>query len=75
MIATSPGGVPDRFIGAWRLGSKSQVRTGRFAEHKQSLDQIALAWLFAQKPWIVPIQGTTKGIASSKRTSERPESN
>jgi aryl-alcohol dehydrogenase-like predicted oxidoreductase len=22
--------------------------------------QIALAWLFAQKPWIVPIPGTTK---------------
>ena len=23
--------------------------------------QIALAWLLAQKPWIVPIPGTTKG--------------
>ena len=25
--------------------------------------QIALAWLLAQKPWIVPIPGTTKFIA------------
>ena len=27
---------------------------------KASLAQIALAWLLAQKPWIVPIPGTTK---------------
>ncbi len=26
----------------------------------QRTDLIALAWLFAQKPWIVPIPGTTK---------------
>jgi aryl-alcohol dehydrogenase-like predicted oxidoreductase len=33
----------------------------RFAEKKQStLAQIALAWLLAQKPWIVPIPGTRK---------------
>ena len=33
----------------------------RIAEHKQSTTaQIALAWLLAQKPWIVPIPGTTK---------------
>jgi aryl-alcohol dehydrogenase-like predicted oxidoreductase len=32
-----------------------------FAERKQaSPAQIALAWLLAQKPWIVPIPGTTK---------------
>jgi aryl-alcohol dehydrogenase-like predicted oxidoreductase len=32
-----------------------------FAEQKQAtLAQIALAWLLAQKPWIVPIPGTTK---------------
>jgi len=32
-----------------------------FAEHKQATPaQIALAWLLAQKPWIVPIPGTTK---------------
>ncbi len=32
-----------------------------FAEKKgATLAQIALAWLLAQKPWIVPIPGTTK---------------
>jgi aryl-alcohol dehydrogenase-like predicted oxidoreductase len=32
-----------------------------FAERKQSTQaRIALAWLLAQKPWIVPIPGTTK---------------
>lgn len=33
----------------------------RVAERKQATPgQIALAWLLAQKPWIVPIPGTTK---------------
>ncbi len=33
----------------------------KFARQKQAtLAQIALAWLLAQKPWIVPIPGTTK---------------
>ncbi|MGD0136989.1 MAG: aldo/keto reductase, partial [Bryobacteraceae bacterium] len=31
------------------------------AERKKATPaQIALAWLFAQKPWMVPIPGTTK---------------
>jgi aryl-alcohol dehydrogenase-like predicted oxidoreductase len=30
------------------------------AQHKATPAQIALAWLLAQKPWIVPIPGTTK---------------
>ncbi len=30
------------------------------AEKKAAPAQIALAWLLAQKPWIVPIPGTTK---------------
>jgi aryl-alcohol dehydrogenase-like predicted oxidoreductase len=30
------------------------------AKKKATLAQIALAWLLAQKPWIVPIPGTTK---------------
>jgi aryl-alcohol dehydrogenase-like predicted oxidoreductase len=30
------------------------------ARKKAALAQIALAWLLAQKPWIVPIPGTTK---------------
>jgi aryl-alcohol dehydrogenase-like predicted oxidoreductase len=34
---------------------------GRFAAQKQVTPaQVALAWLLAQKPWIVPIPGTTK---------------
>jgi aryl-alcohol dehydrogenase-like predicted oxidoreductase len=34
---------------------------GEIAERKQATPaQIALAWLLAQKPWIVPIPGTTK---------------
>jgi aryl-alcohol dehydrogenase-like predicted oxidoreductase len=30
------------------------------AQKKATPAQIALAWLLAQKPWIVPIPGTTK---------------
>jgi aryl-alcohol dehydrogenase-like predicted oxidoreductase len=34
---------------------------GRFAQRRRATPaQIALAWLLAQKPWIVPIPGTTK---------------
>jgi aryl-alcohol dehydrogenase-like predicted oxidoreductase len=34
---------------------------GKFAERKKVTSaQVALAWLLAQKPWIVPIPGTTK---------------
>jgi len=34
---------------------------GEIAQHKKATPaQIALAWLLAQKPWIVPIPGTTK---------------
>jgi aryl-alcohol dehydrogenase-like predicted oxidoreductase len=52
---------------------------GKFAQQKKSTPaQIALAWLLAQKPWIVPIPGTTKlnrlevniGAAEIELTSE-----
>jgi aryl-alcohol dehydrogenase-like predicted oxidoreductase len=34
---------------------------GKFAQQKKAAPaQVALAWLLAQKPWIVPIPGTTK---------------
>ncbi|MEH3146442.1 MAG: aldo/keto reductase [Methylobacterium frigidaeris] len=37
------------------------VLLGRIAERKQVTSaQVALAWLLAQKPWIVPIPGTRK---------------
>jgi len=48
------------------------------ADKKVTLAQVALAWLLAQKPWIVPIPGTTKlhrleeniGAAAVELTSE-----
>ncbi len=52
---------------------------GKFAAQKKVTPaQVALAWLLAQKPWIVPIPGTTKlhrlqeniGAASVQLTSE-----
>ncbi len=52
---------------------------GRIAKQKAATPaQIALAWLLAQKPWIVPIPGTTKlsrldeniGSVAIKLTSE-----
>jgi aryl-alcohol dehydrogenase-like predicted oxidoreductase len=52
---------------------------GKIAERKKATPaQIALAWLLAQKPWIVPIPGTTKlkrleediGAASVELTSD-----
>ena len=34
---------------------------GKVAEEKKATPaQIALAWILAQKPWMVPIPGTTK---------------
>src|SRR5438094_3753194 len=52
---------------------------GEIAKRKKATPaQIALAWLLAQKPWIVPIPGTTKlhrleeniGAAAIELTSE-----
>jgi aryl-alcohol dehydrogenase-like predicted oxidoreductase len=52
---------------------------GRFAKEKKTTPaQIALAWILAQKPWMVPIPGTTKlhrleeniGAASVELTSD-----
>ncbi len=42
------------------------------AKRKQATPaQIALAWLLAQKPWIVPIPGTTKLLASGRELRRR----
>ncbi len=38
-----------------------------FDENISTPAQIALAWLLAQKPWIVPIPGTTKPAASKRK--------
>lgn len=40
----------------WRSSNCSNLAAGKQATPAQ----IALAWLLAQKPWIVPIPGTTK---------------
>jgi aryl-alcohol dehydrogenase-like predicted oxidoreductase len=42
------------------LAQVRDVVQGRRAEQKATPAQIALAWLLARKPWIVPILGTTK---------------
>jgi aryl-alcohol dehydrogenase-like predicted oxidoreductase len=51
-----------RFNAEARKANQQVVDTlGKIAESKKATRaQIALAWLLAQKPWIVPIPGTTK---------------
>ena len=51
-----------RFTTEARKANQSMVDLlGRIAKEKNATPaQIALAWLLAQKPWIVPIPGTTK---------------
>jgi len=51
-----------RFAPEARKANRALVdRVARIAERKQATPaQIALAWILAQKPWIVPIPGTTK---------------
>jgi aryl-alcohol dehydrogenase-like predicted oxidoreductase len=54
-------GVP-RFSPEARKANHAFVeRLGEIAQRKQATNaQIAIAWLLAQAPWIVPIPGTTK---------------
>jgi aryl-alcohol dehydrogenase-like predicted oxidoreductase len=53
--------VPRFSTEARRANQKLVDVLGEIAEDKQATRaQIALAWLLAQKPWIVPIPGTTK---------------
>jgi aryl-alcohol dehydrogenase-like predicted oxidoreductase len=51
-----------RFTPEARKANQSLIDLlGQIAEQKKATPaQIALAWLLAQKPWIVPIPGTTK---------------
>ena len=54
--------VVPRFTPENRKANQALVELiGKFARQKKATPaQIALAWLLAQKPWIVPIPGTTK---------------
>ena len=54
--------VVPRFTAENRKANQALVdMLGRFAQQKKVTPaQIALAWLLTQKPWIVPIPGTTK---------------
>jgi len=54
--------IVPRFTPENRKANQAMVDLlGRVAEQKKATPaQIALAWLLAQKPWIVPIPGTTK---------------
>jgi aryl-alcohol dehydrogenase-like predicted oxidoreductase len=54
--------VVPRFTPEARKANQALVDLlGQIAAHKKATPaQIALAWLLAQKPWIVPIPGTTK---------------
>src|SRR5271155_2046602 len=54
--------IVPRFTPENRKANQSFVDlVGRFAQQKKATPaQIAIAWVLAQKPWIVPIPGTTK---------------
>ena len=54
--------IVPRFSPEARKANQAMVDLlGRIAEQKKATPaQIALAWLLAQKPWMVPIPGTTK---------------
>jgi len=72
--------VVPRFTTEARKANQGLVdQLGRIAAQKRATPaQIALAWLLAQKPWIVPIPGTTKparleeniGAAAIKLTAD-----
>jgi aryl-alcohol dehydrogenase-like predicted oxidoreductase len=51
-----------RFAPENRKANQAMVQLlGKIAQRKKATSaQIALAWLLAQKPWIIPIPGTTK---------------
>ena len=61
-LQCGPSDVAPRFSEENRKANQALVDLlGEIASEKQATTaQIALAWLLAQKPWIVPIPGTTK---------------
>ena len=69
------GSIP-RFDADARKANQALVDLlGTVAARKNAtVAQIALAWLLAQKPWIVPIPGTRRLRAPARRTSAPPTS-
>jgi aryl-alcohol dehydrogenase-like predicted oxidoreductase len=63
--------IVPRFSEEARKGNQSLVdRLAAIATRKKATPaQIALAWLLAQKPWIVPIPGTTKAHRMKENTA------
>jgi aryl-alcohol dehydrogenase-like predicted oxidoreductase len=61
-VSTDFRNTSPRFSTEARKANRALVELlGRIAQGKNATPaQIALAWLLAQKPWIVPIPGTTK---------------
>lgn len=55
-------GVIPRFTEQARIANRALLEViQQYAERKKATPaQVALAWVLAQKPWIVPIPGTTK---------------
>jgi aryl-alcohol dehydrogenase-like predicted oxidoreductase len=78
--ATDFRNIVPRFSAENRKANQSMVDlVGQFATEKKATPaQVALAWVLAQKPWMVPIPGTTKlhrleenlGAASVELTPE-----
>jgi aryl-alcohol dehydrogenase-like predicted oxidoreductase len=63
--------IVPRFSKQAREANQALVdRLGGIADRKKATPaQIALAWLLAQKPWIVPIPGTTKASRMRENTA------
>jgi aryl-alcohol dehydrogenase-like predicted oxidoreductase len=81
-VSTDFRNVLPHFTPKARQASQALIALlAKFAEHRNATPaQIALAWLLAQKPWIVPIPGTTKlarlkeniGVAAIELTADDP---
>ncbi len=63
-VSTAPISATPFLVSRRRLGRRTApwwICSTSIAQRKKATPaQIALAWLLAQKPWIVPIPGTTK---------------
>ncbi|MDY0977191.1 aldo/keto reductase [Massilia sp. CFBP9012] len=60
-VIDQPAQAGPRFQGDARIGNQRLVPAVGAIAHRRGATpaQVALAWLLAQGPWIVPIPGTT----------------